>query len=265
MSQEDFSAGFDKLQNLQQRDEQHLASTAHAVHHHSRLFNAVVNRLNNLEAVVNLITDSVNSMGDEIKDAFNQVEKLGVDWDNKLRRDSDDMAARLEEKHTETRALVDQAASGRPASEHASAGRWRVVADAQMQVLGRNISEAAGRPQEFAATVDVTEANARFMAFTIQEMQGQISKQASVVEVLGSQIFVLEQTVSSSGPSPAPAPSAGAFSSDGFERASDPMAKHEKRHRSARPPRSRCDEHPFWSSEGRADSHATARRSFGAY
>ena len=48
----------------------------------------MVDRLNNLEAVIKVTTDSVNGMC-----TFEQVEKLGVDWDNKLRRDLDDMAA----------------------------------------------------------------------------------------------------------------------------------------------------------------------------
>ena len=77
MSQEDLSAGLYHLQRLQQRDEQHLASTADAVHHNSPLLNAVVGRLNSLEAVTKLTTDSMNGMGTEIKDAFNMAEKLG--------------------------------------------------------------------------------------------------------------------------------------------------------------------------------------------
>ena len=40
-------------------------------------------------------------MGAEIKDAFNQAEKLGVQWDNELRCDLDNLAARLEEKQAE--------------------------------------------------------------------------------------------------------------------------------------------------------------------
>ena len=78
-------------------------------------------------------------MGDEIKDAFNQVKKFGIDWYNKLRRDLDDMAARLEEKHAETKALIDQAtsASSRPATEPAFPGRWRVATDAQIQAKHR--------------------------------------------------------------------------------------------------------------------------------
>ena len=68
-------------------------------------------------------TDSVNGSVAEVKNAFEMVEKLGVDWDNKLRRNLDEMIARLEEKHAETRALIDPAATGCTPVEHASPGR----------------------------------------------------------------------------------------------------------------------------------------------
>ena len=44
-----------------------------------------------------LTTDSVNGMGAEIKEAFKQVEKLGVEWDSKLPRDFDEMPTRLDQ------------------------------------------------------------------------------------------------------------------------------------------------------------------------
>ena len=49
LSQVDPSASFHNLQGLQQRDEQHLTSTADAVHHNRLLLYAVASRFNNLE------------------------------------------------------------------------------------------------------------------------------------------------------------------------------------------------------------------------
>ena len=103
MSQEDLPAAFYNLQSLQQRDGQHFASTADAVQHNSVLLNAVVNRLNSVEAVLKLTTDSVNGMGAETKGAFKQAEKLnGLDvWRRIVAPMKPKTVSREVELHTE--------------------------------------------------------------------------------------------------------------------------------------------------------------------
>ena len=108
MSVEDLAAGFTQLASLQVRDFKSLTSTAEAAHYNSMLLDAVITRLNAVEASAALTAASVGTLTGEAASAVQQLDKLRTDTDLKLRTELDAMMATTDGKFS---ALANAAAA----------------------------------------------------------------------------------------------------------------------------------------------------------
>ena len=108
MSTEDVMAGFHSLANLQRRDEQFQESIGTAVDWNSALLNAVVTRVNALEAVVSLHSEAHKNT-DEKLDGLDQ-HGAGKEW--VLRGELSAMAQKLEAQHAELKVKLAELDKG---------------------------------------------------------------------------------------------------------------------------------------------------------
>ena len=108
MSTEDVIAGFHNLANLQQRDEKFQESIGVAVDWNSALLNAVVTRVNALEAVVNLHSEAHKNTEEKVN-GFDQ-HGAGKAW--VLRGELSAMAVKLEAQHAELKVKLAELDKG---------------------------------------------------------------------------------------------------------------------------------------------------------
>ena len=83
MTNDDLSAGFMNLHQMQERDQKWTQSIAESVHYNAGLTNAMIDRLNALEAGCKLMTAGQEKLEEDIKVALNagnekMVEQLGL-------------------------------------------------------------------------------------------------------------------------------------------------------------------------------------------
>ena len=107
MSQEDLSAGFQNLASKQQTDEAAGRNTAECVHYNSELLNALITRVNAIEATTGLIGKKVEdqdavmqSLTDDTRGALKALESRVIERDTTLRAELDAMAAKLEQQQS---------------------------------------------------------------------------------------------------------------------------------------------------------------------
>ena len=67
LSQEDLSAGLHTLNTNAERDRKWTASVAESVHHNAAMLDAVVNRLNNLEAANTVVSTKLDEVNGAIR------------------------------------------------------------------------------------------------------------------------------------------------------------------------------------------------------
>ena len=79
MSQEDLSAGFANLQQRQEKDATWINSISESVHWNSGLLNALVNRVNSIEAADKLMTEEINKHSGEINQVTEDL-KTGLEF-----------------------------------------------------------------------------------------------------------------------------------------------------------------------------------------
>ena len=116
MGTDELTHGFYNLVRLQARDEQFNHGVAVAVHENAGLLNAVITRMNAVEASGQLMADAVNKLrvehealiGDTRK-AIVKVDDRHIVRDTTLRQELDGMAARLEAGHKELTAMIEKA------------------------------------------------------------------------------------------------------------------------------------------------------------
>ena len=74
MSQEDLSAGFANPLSLQQRDETFTKSVAECTHYNAQLLNALVTRVNTLEASAVAQTSTTEQLTADVRKALGMLE-----------------------------------------------------------------------------------------------------------------------------------------------------------------------------------------------
>ena len=87
MSQEDLSAGFYNLLQLQQRDETFTKSVAECTHYNAQLLNALVTRVNTLEASAVAQTSTTEQLTADVRKALGMLEDSDKGKDQALRKE----------------------------------------------------------------------------------------------------------------------------------------------------------------------------------
>ena len=95
----DMTAGFNNLSKQVSRDSQLLDSTSKAVEWNSQLLNALITRVNTLEAGSTVARQKVDSLTSEVAEAVQKLAAVDRDRDQSLRDELSAMAAKLDEGH----------------------------------------------------------------------------------------------------------------------------------------------------------------------
>ena len=190
LNQADLSAGFANLVALQERDFKALMSTADASHYNAQLLNAVVGRLNTLEAAMVLTTSAVGTLTEDAKATIQQLadheakadanlrEQL-VKTDRALRDELNVMTQKLEAK------LAEMSATPAPiGATPASPARWGRVA-VELEALKANTDHLAGKLRDLDG----------FTTNLVREQQGAVNALQNVSHAQAAQITGLEQAV----------------------------------------------------------------------
>ena len=121
MSAEDLTGGFHNITRIQQRDERFAQEIAKVVHDNAVLLNAVVGRVNAVEASAVLAQQQSEEMKGKIetltvdtRTGLSQLEETMTERESGLRKQLSAMALRLEEGHEELCAMIAQPSAQRP-------------------------------------------------------------------------------------------------------------------------------------------------------
>ena len=113
MSNEDLSSGFISLHSTVEKNEKWSQSVAESVHWNANLVNKLIERVNGLEAAVQLTStkfDSADAKVEQLtRDTESMLEKVhgkDVEQDNRLRFELNAMSAKLEEGHSNLEAKL---------------------------------------------------------------------------------------------------------------------------------------------------------------
>ena len=120
MTQEDLSAGFYNLMGLQQRDEKFTKNLADCTGYNAELLNALITRVNALEASAGLQQQTTEALTSDVRKALAQLEELDQQKDTTLRAELSAMAVKLEAGHGELQqklnVLAEKSAKASPCS-----------------------------------------------------------------------------------------------------------------------------------------------------
>ena len=101
MNMDDLVAGFHNLANLRERDEKWSIDIARCVEWSATLLNALVSRVNVIDATVSRQTESINTLNGGVKAALEQASVKSDGKEYLLRGELSAMAEQLEAKHVE--------------------------------------------------------------------------------------------------------------------------------------------------------------------
>ena len=196
MDQEELTGGFYNLVAERGRDQKWVHGIAVAVHDNAELLNAVVSRMNMIEAGSRLITEEVQkttakveALSGDTRIGLDKVNDMTIERDGKLRNELDHMTRRLEEGHATLEGLLARVASF---AETTAARTTTTTAPTtsvdqrdlgglqeQLRFMGEKVDVQLARMgrmvEDHDARVAVTEMNASHTANVINEIQGAIT------------------------------------------------------------------------------------------
>ena len=196
MTMEDLSAGFIALNAGAERDAQWVMSVAAAVHDNAGLLNALIERVNTLEAAVKLNVQKVDGHTPEIaqvqadlRKGLELLEKGDVDKDQLLRAQLDAVTERLDSGYKELKANLEQVAS-----ELAGARVHRAAAERQAPPPPPGLSE--GQLQELQARMGGLAKHVEQSMSRIDVLEGSCIRLGQASEGSASEIAALRVAVS---------------------------------------------------------------------
>ena len=165
MSNEDLTGGFHNLHRNGQRDAAFAEEIAKAVHENAVLLNAVISRVNVVEAGAALVQKKNDEIGTKLDDlaadalkGLAALEKSTVDREGGLRQQLSAMAERLEQGHAELQNKIDKAGLQQAPPGAASTGdvgvlgeRLRLMSekmDTQVGLIGKTVEQYGARIEQ---------------------------------------------------------------------------------------------------------------------
>ena len=190
MTQEDLSAGFHNLMGLQQRDEKFTKNIAECTHYNAELLNALITRVNAVEASVGLQQAATEALTSDVHKALQMLESEDGKKDSTLRAELSAMAVRLEEGHKELQEKLEHLNSqqGRqplpPPGIEGPELMMRNLNKVQGAVdgLSEKMTVAEKHVEQTLSRVNDLEIKSQYLTQGCQELQGNMSAMRIEVE-----------------------------------------------------------------------------------
>ena len=199
MNTADLSQAFSNMSNQQSKGEAWMVDIAKVVGYNAELLNAVVSRVNNIEAgtklqaqQVNQLDSKVGELTDDVKGALKTVVDGDKDRDKTLRTELDAMAAnlrteldtmsaKLEAGHEEMKKLIGQAGPPPGMQPPLAAPTIHELGrlDERMRIMGETLDSKLSQIKEHSTSLEnrtgVLEMNASHVAASMNEVQGTVT------------------------------------------------------------------------------------------
>ena len=191
MSGEELTQGFYNLTRLQSRDEKFLQGVAQCVHDNAGLLDAVVNRINGIEASLKLTQGVIEGQNakleqltDDVKVGLEKVHGEDITRDTNLRNELDAMAKKLSDGHDRLQSMIEAATTKTatttdgPAEIGALGERLRVMGenlDKRLTALTDQTGHIGKTTDQQEGRLGVIEMNAAHSATVVKEIQGAVT------------------------------------------------------------------------------------------
>ena len=147
MSAEDQTGGFHNLSMIQQRDERFSQEIAKVVHDNAVLLNAVVSRVNAVEAAAVLAqqqskeqSEKTDTLTADTRKALSKLEGTMDERESGLRKQLSAMATRLEEGHSELETRIGQSGQGAQTAGSASVRELGAIAERRRYIWVKRLT-----------------------------------------------------------------------------------------------------------------------------